>query len=254
MAWHMGHPLSQSLFTSLYIDRLLWPEPKLLEHACFERNTTPEGNAMLHIVLRAFCLGLIKTCDYVYRKITTEHFYEVGSLLSIAIDPLLGKGADHLQEEDFVTNLYHRKLLTNMELSDIDQKLLDAVDYLKDESLNLERALRDAIINRLELRRYILSAARIDDIVDPQRATYWGRCLQLAPALETTAQLGTPVNQSFSAKMQRSLASTVPPRPIVIISFDDAHAYLVRLCQYGRDAYRVLDFHGGPNLLVGNSH
>ena len=28
MAWHTGYPLSQTLFTSVYIDKLLWPEPK----------------------------------------------------------------------------------------------------------------------------------------------------------------------------------------------------------------------------------
>ena len=94
MAWHMGHPLSQTLFTSLYIDRLLWPEPKTLDQAGFERNTIPEGNAMLHVILRAFCLGLIKTCDYVHRRITTEHFYEVGSRLGIVVPLISGVVAD----------------------------------------------------------------------------------------------------------------------------------------------------------------
>ncbi len=78
MAWHMGSPLSQSLFTSLYLDRLLWPEPKTLEQARFDRDGVPQGNKLLHLVLRAYSLGLIKTCDFVHRKISTEHFYEVG--------------------------------------------------------------------------------------------------------------------------------------------------------------------------------
>ena len=77
MAWHMGHPLSQSLFTSAYLERLMWPEPKTLEQARFDRNTLPERNQMLHSVLRAYCLGLVKTCDFVHRRITMEHFYEV---------------------------------------------------------------------------------------------------------------------------------------------------------------------------------
>ena len=77
MAWHMGNPLSQTLFTSLYLDHLLWPEPRTLEQASFDRNGTGRGNEMLHIVLRAYCLGLVKTCDFVHRKITTEHYYEV---------------------------------------------------------------------------------------------------------------------------------------------------------------------------------
>lgn len=78
MAWHMGSPLSQSLFTSLHLDRLLWPEPKTLEQARFDRDRVPQGHQLLHLVLRASCLGVIKTCDFVYRKISTEHYYEVG--------------------------------------------------------------------------------------------------------------------------------------------------------------------------------
>lgn len=77
MAWHSGSPLSQSLFTSLYLDRLLWPEPKCLNRARFDRNVVPQNNKMLHLVLRAYCLGLIKACDFVLRRISSEHFYEV---------------------------------------------------------------------------------------------------------------------------------------------------------------------------------
>lgn len=79
MAWHMGHPLSTSIFTSYHIDRLLWPEPKKLEDARFDRSGGADpGNGMLHIVLRAYCVGLIKCCNFVHRRIGTEHYYEVG--------------------------------------------------------------------------------------------------------------------------------------------------------------------------------
>lgn len=78
MAWHMGHPLSQTLFTSFYIDRLLWPEPKTLNQARFNRQTNPiPENNLTNLVLRAYCLGLVKTCDFVHRRIGTEHYYEV---------------------------------------------------------------------------------------------------------------------------------------------------------------------------------
>ena len=79
MAWHMGSPLSQTLFTSLYLDRMLWPELKRLEDASFDRDgIVGKGNEMLHVVLRAYCLGLIKSCEFVHRKICSEHYYEVG--------------------------------------------------------------------------------------------------------------------------------------------------------------------------------
>ena len=84
MTWHMGHPLSRSLFTSYYIDKLLWPEPKTLEEACFDRNgQTSHQNLLVHLVLRAYCLALLKTCDFVLRTICSEHYYEV-SILKIS--------------------------------------------------------------------------------------------------------------------------------------------------------------------------
>ena len=84
MAWHMGFPLSQCLFTSHYIDRLLWPEPKSLDEARFDRGKKPaKGNKLLHIVLRAYCLSLIKTCDFVHRRLSTEKLFEVCNIETV---------------------------------------------------------------------------------------------------------------------------------------------------------------------------
>ena len=79
VAWHMGHPLSQTLFTSMYIDRLLWPVPKTLAEASFTRDSgmPREHEKVLHVVLRAYCLTLIKTCDLVHKRINQETYYEV---------------------------------------------------------------------------------------------------------------------------------------------------------------------------------
>jgi Mak10 subunit, NatC N(alpha)-terminal acetyltransferase len=74
----MGHPLSQTLFTCLYIERLLWPEPKTLEQAQFSRGTVAVSeNPWLHRVLRSYCLATIKACHLVRSMITGETYYEV---------------------------------------------------------------------------------------------------------------------------------------------------------------------------------
>lgn len=84
MAWHMGHPLSQTLFTSIYLDKLLWPVPKSFDEYTFHRGDTQaqpnngQQQPMIHIVLRAYCLGLVKACDLALRRITQEYYYEVG--------------------------------------------------------------------------------------------------------------------------------------------------------------------------------
>jgi hypothetical protein len=80
MAWHMGHPLSQTLFTSLYLDKLLWPVPKTIEEAHFGRPHLPVNEdtpELVHLVLRAYCLALVKCCDFVHARVSTEYYYEV---------------------------------------------------------------------------------------------------------------------------------------------------------------------------------
>ncbi len=78
MAWHIGHPLAQTIFTSLYIDRLLSPHPQSIQETYFDkrRNSVTDEPITLR-VLRAYCLGLIKTCFYVDNRVKAEHFYEV---------------------------------------------------------------------------------------------------------------------------------------------------------------------------------
>jgi hypothetical protein len=78
MAWHMGHPLAQTIFTSLYIDKMLFPNPSDIEETYFDQShgSAAEEPLLLRI-LRAYCLGLIKTCFYVKHRVEMENFYEV---------------------------------------------------------------------------------------------------------------------------------------------------------------------------------
>lgn len=150
-----------------------------------------------------------------------------------------------------MANLYHRNLLTEFEAIDIEQELIDAITYLNKQPIaGLNDALKGSLLSRLEFRRELLSAVRIDEIVNRQRASFWERCLELLPAIQQTTRLGVPMEESFSMKIQRRLASSVPPRPMVNINFEDAYAFLNRLCQHGKEAYRILDYYGGCHLLV----
>lgn len=113
MAWHTGYPLSQTLFTSVYIDRLLWPEAKTLEQAQFYRGVIPDEMIPGSILqaLRAYCLAVIKGCDFVIARITSRDYYE---------------------EEDFCTQSYNRVLFTNVPL-DVFLWELDAAMEVIDE-------------------------------------------------------------------------------------------------------------------------
>ncbi|KAL8817087.1 MAG: hypothetical protein Q9223_004014 [Gallowayella weberi] len=228
MAWHMGHPLSQSIFTSYHIDRLLWPEPKSLEDARFDRQVSEVGNGMLHVIFRAYCLALIKCCDHVHRRIGTEHYYE---------------------EEDFVSNLYNRNLLSNCDTAGI-YLLLDEASQFTEGQSKMDKNLRNAILTRLALRQRLLRAMESD--LNPDKAAQiqlWKECTKVLPDLLRTQGVGKPVKEAFSVKLQRKLASSVPPRPMVEIGFEDAQAFLSNLCRDAADVYHVLDYHGSSNIL-----
>lgn len=80
MTWHDGFPLTQCLFASSYIDRILCKDAKSFEEAGFHEGASiPDGNDLLHTILRAYCLALIKTCHFVHARITRERYFEVSS-------------------------------------------------------------------------------------------------------------------------------------------------------------------------------
>ncbi|KAH6868851.1 Mak10 subunit, NatC N-terminal acetyltransferase-domain-containing protein [Alternaria rosae] len=223
MAWHTGYPLSQTLFTSLYIDKLLWPETKILEHAQFYRGEILHERrpGPLLEVLRAYCLALIKGCDFVIAKIT---------------------GRDYFEEEDFCTHTYNRVLFVSVPMDVFLRELDAAMETIEDPDFEINDALRKAISSRLELRKDFLRALDLDLPLD-QISYSWPPILQGIDSLKNTHQLGKTVPGAFSPKMQRRLASTVPPRPVVELDFKDA---LEKLHQIATDCAEATRFPALP--------
>lgn len=97
----MGHPLSQTIFTSLYIDKVLNSKKASLVDIRFEKLTDASHEEPLNLrVLRAYCLGLIMTCSHVNNRVKSEHFYEVIFPILIPISPKVltvdsGRGFRH---------------------------------------------------------------------------------------------------------------------------------------------------------------
>lgn len=84
----MGHPLSQTLFASIYLDKVLWPVPKTIEDTRFDRGNQPNTHGkspLVHLVLRAYCLALVKACDFVHARVVSECYFEVGVMLNICL-------------------------------------------------------------------------------------------------------------------------------------------------------------------------
>jgi hypothetical protein len=152
------------------------------------------------------------------------------------------------QEEDFMSNLYHRKLLPIFEAEDVQSLLEQAADYVSQQEGLKAGGFQEAITSRLKLRKGFLNAVRQN--FGSNESNAWDYCLTELPILLKTKTLGIPVNAAFSAKIQRRLASTVPPRPIVELGFDQAYEELHRTCQYISEIARFKEYHGGSNLMV----
>jgi hypothetical protein len=66
--------------------------------------------------------------------------------------------------------------------------------------------------------------------------------------------LGISVPEAFSTKIQRRLASTMPPRPIVQLSFEEAYTHFKRLFVDGQEVADVLDFTDPQTILVSSPY
>ncbi|KFA77112.1 hypothetical protein S40288_05297, partial [Stachybotrys chartarum IBT 40288] len=224
MSWHLGYPLSQTLFTSVHVEALLMPPPKDLDEARFFRGSEADARStpMLQ-VFRAYCLGMLKACGYVNDRIRYEHYYE---------------------EEDFVTNTYNRTLLTHIPPKSIQETMLAAEEILYSQKGSEKDDVLDAIMLRLQLRRIFLDAAQCSQHMknpDAARAP-WKDALAILPQIKSTHSLAKPVDEAFSAKLQMKLASTMPPRPIVELSFSDAFGHLDRLFRDGLEVVDVIEY------------
>jgi hypothetical protein len=78
----------------------------------------------------------------------------------------------------------------------------------------------------------------------------WEAALALLPTIKATHHLARSVDESFSVKLQRKLASTVPPRPIVKLGFDNAFGHLHRLFKDGCELINVLSYTDSQCLQV----
>lgn len=115
--------------------------------------------------------------------------------------------------------------------------------------------LLQALDRRLELRYAFLNATESPQhIKEPELARKpWLDALATLPEIDSSHSLGKSVDEAFSTKLQRKLASTMPPRPIVKLSFEDAYGHLFRLFKDGSDVIDVLQYTDAQCLQVSDS-
>jgi hypothetical protein len=111
--------------------------------------------------------------------------------------------------------------------------------------LDINQAFRSAIKARLGFRKDFLRALDLE--LPSNLIPYsWPPVLEGIHTLKNTHQLGQVVPGAFSTKMQRRLASTVPPRPIVELDFKDALDKLLQISSDCEEATRFVKLPQDP--------
>lgn len=111
--------------------------------------------------------------------------------------------------------------------------------------------LQMALICRLRFRATFLKTVETaDSRTSTETASLWLESLAFVPEMKSSTRFGRAVPTAFSSKLQRKLASTVPPRPIIHVSQEVAFKHLERLCQHGSMVLEVLKYHNSHSLLV----
>ncbi|KAF7186545.1 N-alpha-acetyltransferase 35, NatC auxiliary subunit [Pseudocercospora fuligena] len=203
MLFHAGYPLSQNVFTSLHIFRLIDPENRNPYPFDFGHNV---GNKqpLVHTVLHAYCIAALKCCDLALRCIQSQIYFE---------------------EEDFVTSLFGRELCIQLGPQEALTMLIDAITWL--EESNLDRAAIEQISLRLSIRKEMLFC--FDEPL-PLAQDYWARLRAELVNLKLQPQSSEECSEAFSDKVQRQLATSTPPRPMPELALRDALEQWLQMC------------------------
>jgi hypothetical protein len=133
-------------------------------------------------------------------------------------------------------------------------QLLDETVELLSSSNDISEDTKDALRSRLQFRSKFL---RIVEVAASRTTSgvkeMWTELQASLPRIVSSTNLGKPVRDSFSVKVQRKLASTVPPRPIVNVSQDRAFEHLERLCRDAAAVVDVFEYHDSHSLFVRTS-
>ena len=157
-----------------------------------------------------------------------------------------------MKEEDFVTNTYNRTLLKDVARTDILETIDEAKKALDAARSLTAEAVIDGLLARLRLREAFMEAAWCDLDTSPADTSKepWEYALRQLSQIKSTHVAAEPVPEAFSVKLQRKLASTMPPRAIVKIELDEAFAHLERLFVTGLEAMEVLKYSDPQSLQV----
>ncbi|KAI5358003.1 Putative alpha-acetyltransferase 35, NatC auxiliary subunit [Septoria linicola] len=228
--FHEGYPLSQNVFTSLHIFKLIDPNnvyPYPMASSMRRLSLTQQ-------ILRVYCLAVIKSCQLLLECIQSQTFYE---------------------EEDFVTYLFGRELCPKMDEQEVVGMLSDMVSRLlrfdDGDKAVFGQDFADALSQRLEIRENFLRGLGQSPDLE-QAGLLWHQLRGRIETLTESRSLARSLPAAFSFKVQRQLASSTPPRPMPEISWEEAQHKWIHLCDDVLAAYDLTAAEKvrSPHLLI----
>lgn len=120
---------------------------------------------------------------------------------------------------------------------------MSGIDSKVSMALDLRLELRTAFLRSIYLMTRRM--ANPDSLKMP-----WIQMKGLLSHFSKQHELATPVPAAFSTKLQRRLASTMPPRPIIQLSFDETVDHFIRMSQDGMDITDILRYSDTQSLMV----
>jgi hypothetical protein len=215
IAWLEGYPLSQTVFTSLHLDRLLSSDNRYPYNLVYGEQADLSTNeaCLTHVVIKAYCVALTKCCAQVLVTVQSQNFYD---------------------EEDFVTHLFGQELLLRMSEEEAKVILDDAIRWVVNS--NLAPDVKQALEVRLQGRKlYMLSALGEENL--------WAALIGFTEdhMTEESHALAEAVPEAFTEKVQRHLATSTPPRPMLELTWADSQRKWVKLFSDIDEADRLTD-------------
>lgn len=215
IAWLEGYPLSQTVFTSLHLDRLLSHDNRYPYNLLYGEQADLSTNeaCLTHVVIKAYCVALAKCCAQVLVTVQSQNFYD---------------------EEDFVTHLFGQELLPRMGEEDAKAMLDDAIRWVVNS--NLADEIKHELEVRLQARKlYMLSAFGEENL--------WEALVGFTESKMTEAShaRAEPVPEAFTDKVQRHLATSTPPRPMLELTWAASQRKWVKLFSDIDEADRLTD-------------
>ncbi|KAG8968024.1 hypothetical protein FRC03_008889 [Tulasnella sp. 419] len=216
MGWHGGSTLSQTVYTLLYVHHLNRLQPdKMLPTGDITRPVE-----LISVVLRSAVVGLLKTCDLVWRELIKGHVYD---------------------GEDFHSDKFDVSLCEGFQVAKVVELLDDGLRWLSAQTPN---EWYEALKYRLELRKCLLLAiSQSPDIFGTQEALVYQahRLLQMIVKSTPPPPFNSPAGSAFDPTITRRLVSVAPLKAIELISQEDAWKALQGMLDGMIEAYGMRD-------------